>query len=470
MVLSRSFRSRDLLLALSLLVPACHGLRTEYVAGDLIELNDNGGWCWFQDERVLVDRGTLIAGSVADDSGQGGAQRKGNVELSILDLATRRAERVVLHARLEDDDHNAPALLRLREGRYLAAYGKHGSDRLMRWRVSTHASNATQWQAEQRLNVGASYTYQNLHLLRDEGRIYNFHRGVGFNPNYAISNDDAKSFAYGGRLLAWDPDSGNGLGGAGRPYLRYKSNGRDRVHFVTTEDHPRNFDNSLYHAYVHAGQIHNSKGERIADLSKTRDASIEPTNCTRIYQGNADNVAWPVDLELDSLGQPVVVFSVQHGDSAVKNDRRAGGQELHYYYARFDGSSWHVSFLAHAGSRLYSPEVDYSGLAAIDPARPHVVVISTNSDPRSGEPLISRANGQRHYELFRGNSTDGGRTWTWTALTANSRCDNLRPVIPDASAATTQGRERTSIVCWMRGSYRTYRDFDTRLVATFLRD
>lgn len=50
------------------------------------------------------------------------------------------------------------------------------------------------------------------------------------------------------------------LPGAGRPYARYCSNGRDTVHVIVTEDHPRNFDNSIYHGFFRAGLIHRSDG------------------------------------------------------------------------------------------------------------------------------------------------------------------------------------------------------------------
>ena len=37
-----------------------------WVNGDLITFNDSGGWCWYQDERAIVDTDTnqLIIGSV----------------------------------------------------------------------------------------------------------------------------------------------------------------------------------------------------------------------------------------------------------------------------------------------------------------------------------------------------------------------------------------------------------------------
>jgi hypothetical protein len=436
----------------------------DLVAGTLIELNDNAGWCWFQDERAIVDGHWLLAGTVADDSGTDGAARKGNVELSILNLETLVTHRVVLHRNMEDDDHDAPALLKLPDGRYVAIYGKHGSDSLMRWRVSREPDQPTRWQDEQQLDVGAAYTYQNLHTMRSEhNRLYNFHRGYGFNPNYVVSDDAGRSFRYGGRLLAWAPDTSSRLSGAGRPYVRYASNGTDAVHFLTTEDHPRNFDNSIYHGFLLEGQLRDSSGTPIAPLSTGRDAAAGPTDFTRVFQGDANNVAWTVDLELDTRGLPVAVFSVQHGDGAVADDPEAGGETIHFYYARFDGTRWHVAFMAYAGSRLYAPEGDYCGLAAIDPDRPEVVYISTNADPRTGAPLLSAADGRRHYEIFRGQTGDSGRSWQWTAITANSSEENLRPNVPRWNTGSTA-------LLWLRGSYRSYRDYDTRLVCLLLRD
>ena len=65
--------------------------------------------------------------------------------------------------------------------------------------------------------------------------------------------------------------------------------------------------------------------------------------------------------------------------------------------------------------------------------------------------------GWRHYEIFEGKSTDGGKTFAWQALTKNSTVDNIRPIIP-----AWTGDQR--VVLWMRGSYTTYTDFDTQIV------
>ncbi len=46
------------------------------VVGKLIQFNDNGGWCWYQDERAVVDTKTnkLIIGSEASGGSRSGRQ------------------------------------------------------------------------------------------------------------------------------------------------------------------------------------------------------------------------------------------------------------------------------------------------------------------------------------------------------------------------------------------------------------
>ena len=101
-----------------------------FVAGDFHVLNDNGAWSWFMDERVLVDNGRLIVGSVRASGRyeQTGLPGWGNIELAIFDLANGAKGTVVLHEHFEQDDHNSPGLLKLGDGRYLAAYSKHGQE------------------------------------------------------------------------------------------------------------------------------------------------------------------------------------------------------------------------------------------------------------------------------------------------------------------------------------------------------
>jgi hypothetical protein len=409
-----------------------------------IIINDDAGWCWFQDERAVFHGNRLIIGSVA--AGSRVRSRRGNVEVSAMDLETKRVERFVLHKNLEGDDHDAPALLILPDGRILAVYSRHGVDRKVRYRVTRRPGDITEWAPEsvykiQRGKYGT--TYSNLYRLEGEaGRIYNFYRGEQFDPNALVSDDNGKSWQYAGRLIE----------GPGRPYVRYASDNREVVHFITTEQHPVDFDNSLYHGYVRDGRILDSYGKEVGRLGK---APVTHDRLTRVFAGDADNVAWPADADLDEDGRLYVVYSVQK-DGAGKRVGRAGFDHR-YHYAWFDGKVWRDHEVAFAGGRLYATQDDYTGLICLHPGALNTVYFSANVDPLSGTPLVSRADGERHYEIFKGVTRDGGKTWTITPVTGDSTEDQIRPNVP------LNGPPGSALI-WLRGHLTTYRRYDLEMV------
>lgn len=299
---------------------------------------------------------------------------------------------------------------------------------------------------------GSEITYSNVYRLTEEnGRIYNFFRGLdaSFKPSWVFSNDDGTSWQTGGIVIDVPSTQRH------RPYVRYASNGVDAIHLLYTEGHPRVYDNSLYHVVYLDGMLRTSTGSPVRSLS---EGLSTPEEGTRIFAGDPDHVAWCNDLELDGDGRPVALYSVQVGDAGLPS--REGGQDLRYRYARFDGESWHDFPLAFAGQRLYAGEDDYAGLGAIDPVDPSIVYISTNADPVTGEPLIRVTDGRRHYEIYRGVTDSGGAAWTWQAVTAHSSDDNLRPTV-------TAGFDGTRVLLWLRGTYRTYTDYELEVVALF---
>jgi hypothetical protein len=403
-----------------------------------VVINNDGGWCWFQDERALALGDTVLIGSVA--TGHTDASRKGNIELTRWQPSTGEIETVVLHERLQTDDHAAPALALTADGRLLTTYTKHGSDRLLRWRVFGQADHRLEPAPERRLDVGAPITYSNLFLLRSTNELVNLSRAKGWDPNLFVSTDDANTWTPHGRLLA----------GPGRPYVIYTSNGEDQVHLIATDQHPRDFDNSLYHGILQGRSLHDSQGRKLGTVGGSPPS---PSDLTRIFAGKPDAVAWPADVELDEQHHPVVVFTIQRDGAG--QPRGHGGMDHRFYYARFDGRNWHVQEIGHAGRRLYAGEDDYTGLAAIDPADPSTVYLSTDADPRTGKALISNADGQRHRELFAATTRDGGQNWQFQSLTAHSDRDNVRPIVP---AGTPH------VLLWLRGTMRTYTDYAFEVV------
>jgi hypothetical protein len=405
-----------------------------------VVLNDNGAWSWFEDERAVIhsSTGTLLVSSVANAAGSGGMARHGNVEVVTYDLSSGDTQRTVLHADLEADDHDSAALFVRRDGRYVAAYSRHNSDGLTRWRVSFGSGSETSWGPEQTFDHRAGTTYSNLYSTgRAHRRLYNFVRSAGRDPHFMVSDDDGSTWTFGGRVFD----------GPGRPYVRYATDGIGRIHLVTTEQHPRDYGNSVYHGVIDGGQLRRADGTPV-DTDLSDGVAVDPTRLTKVFAGDDRHRAWTIDLQIDAKGHPYAAFSV----------RSPAG--LRYHYARFDGARWRVHVLGHAGRGLYADEPDYTGLVALDPRDPSRLVISTDAHPVTGSPLISDRDGRRHYELFEGVTIDGGTTWSWKAVTTDSTVDNIRPIIPPGDTEHT-------VLLWLRGAYMSYTAYDLDVVGLF---
>ena len=371
-------------------------------------------------------------------------------------MAAGTTSTVELHNQLELDDHDSPAFLARPDGRLLTLYAKHGTENHFYYRLST-ANTPTTWAAEQTFTptTATQLTYSNLFLLTGESnRVYDFYRGLdaSYKPSYAYSDDLGQTW-HSGNVVINVPSTGT----LQRPYARYVSNGTDTVHITYTEAHPRDFDNSIYHVYYKGGTLYRSDGTAIHPLTQ---GLATPDEGTRVFQGDANNVAWTVDIVLDPANaRPHMVYSVQLASAGLPTGQ--GGTDMRYRYARWDGAAWRDHPLAYAGTRLYSGEDDYTGLAVLDPTDPSIIYISTNANPTTGAALMSTADGRRHWEIFRGNTANAGDSWQWTPVTTNSTLDNLRPIVVSDGAAR-------KVLLWLRGTYRAYTDYQQQVLMQIL--
>ncbi|MCH2134172.1 MAG: BNR repeat-containing protein [Phycisphaerales bacterium] len=427
------------------LVAGCHHGARPRPAAEQFTMTTDGGWSWFQDERAIVDDNLLVVGAVA--TGHEQADRRGNVEVHWRNLVTGESGTSILHERLEADDHDAPGLLVLDDGRILAVYTRHGRDSLIRMRRSMLPGMASVWTAETRVDAGpgatAGVTYSNVYRIdQSDGtdRIYNFYRGEDWDPNAIVSENTGSTWQPAGRLMT----------GPGRPYVRYAAD-NSKIHFMASEQHPRDADNSIWHGYLQDGKLYRSGGEVVGFLGSD-PPRVE--DYTPVFEGRPDAVAWPADLVLDRNGSPVGVYTVQV-DGASRT-RGTGGRDHRFRYARWIGDRWLDFEAGYAGRKLYAGEDDYTGLAVVDPVDPRVIYVSTDAHPRTGDPVVTESDGVRRRELFQGMTYDGGRTWQWTPLTSESQADNIRPV------AVAWGDDRT-VLLWLHGTMRSYTDYDLEI-------
>jgi hypothetical protein len=409
---------------------------SNYVKGNLITFDSNGFWCWFQDERAIVDtaKKKLICGAV---------QSGGTIHATVYDLELKTG--VTKNIGTESyDDHAAPGFCILPGGKYLAMFCDHYD------KYNTHYSlyDGAAWSTAKNFDYskipgGTNYTiaYNNIYYLSSEGRIYDCSRANNRSPNFIYSMDTGKTWVFGGQLTTDPSDSYN------KGYYKYWSNHVDRIDFCCTEQHPRDFETSIYHGYIKGGKSYSTNG--VCADSNIFDTKNLPTskNFTKVFANGVkvDGVSmvrcWQSDIMRYPDGVIAIIFQARANNSI--SDHR-------FFYARYDGKEWKWTYLGKGGGPLYSDEQDYIGLGALCPNDQNTIYLSTPLDPSNGSSVGK-------HEIFKGVTKDFGATWQWEAITKNSSMDNLRPIVPEWD-------NKHYALLWCRGSYTAAQNFSTKVV------
>ncbi|MGA9295639.1 MAG: T9SS type A sorting domain-containing protein [Ignavibacteriaceae bacterium] len=412
---------------------------TNIVNGDLIQFSSNGAWCWYQDERAVIDKvnNIIIIGSNRTSNGHD--------YVDIYDIPTGRIRNDDL-GYIGSDDHDTPGLLIRPDGKYLAMFAKHNSDKITQYRIFDGGT----WSADKTFDWntqpgGADFntTYSNVYYLSAEDRTYDISRGNGHGgQNFIISIDQGDTWSYGGFLTT------NGNVGYVNGYFKYCSNGIDRIDFVCTEYHPRDYNTSIYHGYIKNNQTFKSDGTLVDDNIFDKNPST-PQDYTPVFQADTElngmtmKHCWNTDVQRYSDGTIATIVTARTNNDS-NNPTHA------FIYCRYDGTTWKSTYLGNAGLKLYSSEQDYTGLAAMHPNTPDIIYISTTYDPRDNSFLTK-------HEIFKGVTRDSGTTWGWTPITQNSTVDNLRPIVPEWE------NYKTALI-WFRGNYYSAQNISAEIV------
>jgi hypothetical protein len=471
------------------------------VNGNLIQFDSDGNWTWYTQERSIVDpnNGHVLVNSIGFSPTVGGGP---NVDVVAFDPATgsrvrtRLSNQVPGNPAIQVDDHNVGALLVLPDGRYLSMYANHGNsgglgDRWSRWRRSINPGDSTSWTTEQLFDwheevPGANeatdasdpgnVTYHNLFYLSAEDQVYNISRSYGQlsangatqnMPNIMRYDVETNTVEWAGQFLESEAQGYSA-------YPKYASNGVDRIYFMSTETHPRNFNNNIFSGYYQGGQLFDMLGnvidQDVFDNGTPEGGSgfvADVTDFTIVQEadplGDGHNRLWTVDMNLDAGGDPMGLFVSRWNPDGSSNVGNAGDEVIidhRLHFARWNSSTlaWETQELAKMGRRLYGPEQDYTGLGALIPGDEHKLYISTPYDPR--DPLGETET--PHHEIYRGEFD--GNQWNWTAITENSSVDNLRPIAPDTHGAAPQ------TVFWFRGNYTTAHNINAAVVGIVERE
>ena len=178
-------------------------------------------------------------------------------------------------------------------------------------------------------NANNRVSYHNLYYLSADnggaGRLYDFSRGTHQSANVLTFNTATNTWNWGGQLTT------SAVGGYSTGYIKYASNGVDKLYFMSTETHPRNNNNNLWAGYVSNGKTYDMLGNLIdtnlfdnvdtggtvPDINQFTNVALADGNT--LANPNANSAAnnpglhrfWTIDLALDSSQNPMGLYIAQ---------------------------------------------------------------------------------------------------------------------------------------------------------------
>jgi rhamnogalacturonyl hydrolase YesR len=405
---------------------------------------EDGGWCWYQDPRVIISNQKLI---IAGLSGQ-----SGDVRLGVFDLKKERLDSVlVLDKKIGADDHNVPALFKRPDKSVLAVWAKHAREKKHYSSIS-ELNDYLKWtpidtfKHEYKAKMGV--TYMNLHYIKNQKKLYNFFRdGLNFNPSFITSTDNGETWGNRTHFIS------NEVKGFQRPYARYLQVDENTIGISYTDAHPRNFGNNLYYAEFSNNNFYKVDGTFIKSLE---EGPLFSSSAEKLYSGSntknkpivnesVPNSAWTCAMAKDKNNNPHIGYTLYLNDN-----------DLRFRITSWDGHKWNDREIAYAGKCLYKVESSYTGLLTFDPDDPTNVYISTDVNPSTGEDL----GGNHEIYSAKIGASDDISTIEWKALTSKSPHRNIRPIVVSD--------EGYKVLLWLYGPWQYYTNYDSNVVGIIL--
>jgi rhamnogalacturonyl hydrolase YesR len=405
---------------------------------------EDGGWCWYQDPRVIISNKKLIIAGLSGKSG--------DARLGVFDLKKEQLDSVIVLAQdIGADDHNVPALYKRPDKSVLAVWAKHAKEKIHYSSIS-EPTDYSKWSAidtfKHDYKKRTGVTYMNLHYLKNQDKLYNFFRdGTNFNPTFITSTDQGETWGNRTHFIS------NDVEGFQRPYPRYLQVDENTVGISYTDAHPRKYGNNLYYAEFLDNNFYTVDGTFIKSLD---EGPMYSSSAERIYKGSntkkksavnesVPNSAWTTAIAKDKDSNPHIGYTLYLNDD-----------DLRFRLAFWNGNTWNDREIAYAGKSLYKIESSYTGLLTFDPEDPTNVYISTDVNPSTGEDL----GGNHEIYSAKIEPNDDINSIKWTAITSNSPHRNIRPIVVSD--------EGYKVLLWLYGPWKTFKNYDANVVGKIL--
>jgi len=367
----------------------------------------DGAWCWFSDPRAVYFEGKYKR------TYSGWIDSYGDILIASYDHTTKQILSKKIFNNFDADDHNNPSILIDNKGYITVFFSTHGKKDPIHSFKSKFPEDILNWNAEKLLDLNDkdkypdftnSYTYYSPIQLSDENnKLFLFWRGMDAKPTLATSTDNGNTWSKGKIFIM-----PNRIYKMRRPYVKVYSSGKNKIHIIFTDGHPRDEkQNNVYYMYYQNGAFYKANGQMIKNV--TEDA-VTPNEADIVYDALQTNQkAWVWDVAEDKQGNPVIAYAKFPNDST------------HIYsYATWNGNMWNNMDLINSGGwfpktkkNFTEPEPNYSGGLSIDKETPNVLYLSVKRDSV--------------FEIEKWTLQTNNKFWKVESITKGSSKDNVRP-------------------------------------------
>lgn len=395
------------------------------------EVTAEGAWCWFADPRAIHHENPK---KNINKSYIGYIDVHGNIKAMQYDFVKKQQVEILVRSWFQPDDHDNPTFLVLPDDRVMIFYSRHSDERCFYYRITQKPGDIATLGEEKRLETDHNTTYPSAFILADDpDHIYLCWRGIKWHPTIAKLSlpDKADEVKFAGGPYQMVQSTG------ARPYVKYTSNGKDKIYMAYTTGHPDNENpNYLYFSYVDISKM-TLCDIKTKELSDIAIGPFQVNKTPEFIQRHPYTVVdspskrdWVWQVAIDKQGFPVIAFV------RISVDKKSH----EYYYGRWTGKDWQKTFLVNGGGHFHQTqnlEMCYSGGMAIDPDSTDVVYCSAPVEGSHGNV----------YEIIKLRLDAEGKIIEREEITRNSTHNNIRPYVLQSSQ--NSGLRLT----WMHGNY-----------------
>lgn len=266
-------------------------------------------------------------------------------EIKVFKVAPTGVASFTLHSGARGDDHNAPSITQLPDGRLLAFYTRHGLDSQLRYRISTSPDDISAWGAEQSIATAGGVTYSQA-WVDSTGRVHVFHRITTLTWAHRYSDNNAATWSAGKTFIS----TGN------RPYIATvpAPDSPDTLRLAVAGHPIDSPDHNIYYGEINliSGDIRAPGGPSLVNLYDATPA-IAPAALEVAYTAPANSRM----LDIGSGTSPQILLASFSGVS-----------DAQYREARRVSETWEISApIADAGPPIENPvgaNYYFAGMAA----------------------------------------------------------------------------------------------------------